>query len=118
MPDEKQNITPDSGRLTQTYEAVINELSTGLDEGLAPDEASRRLQQYGPNKLDEGEGGSLVLCHNVPLLPAGLSVSMVTAVAAKSPAMAVLLYQVNFAGGRCDDKFSAGDRFITKFSAD
>lgn len=69
MPDEKQNITPDSGSggspltqpaHTQTYEAVIKELSTGLDEGLAPDEASRRLQQYGPNKLDEGEGVSLV----------------------------------------------------------
>ncbi|KAJ5159440.1 ATPase P-type K/Mg/Cd/Cu/Zn/Na/Ca/Na/H-transporter [Penicillium canariense] len=43
-----------------TYEAVIKELNTGLDEGLNPDEASRRLQQYGPNKLDEGEGLSVV----------------------------------------------------------
>ncbi|KAJ5111318.1 hypothetical protein N7532_001853 [Penicillium argentinense] len=43
-----------------TYEAVIKNLDTELDEGLAPDEASRRLEQYGPNKLDEGEGVSVV----------------------------------------------------------
>lgn len=43
-----------------TYEAVIKELSTELDEGLSPDEATRRLEQYGPNKLDEGEGVSVV----------------------------------------------------------
>ncbi|EED14448.1 sodium P-type ATPase, putative [Talaromyces stipitatus ATCC 10500] len=42
------------------YEAVIKELNTSLDEGLTPDEASYRLQQYGPNKLDEGEGVSVV----------------------------------------------------------
>jgi magnesium-transporting ATPase (P-type) len=39
---------------------VLEELATGLDEGLNPDEASRRLQQYGPNQLDEGEGVSVV----------------------------------------------------------
>ena len=70
MPNEKQHNTAlDSGSggsplsqpgHTLTYEVVIKELSTELDEGLAPDEASRRLQQYGPNKLDEGEGVSLV----------------------------------------------------------
>ncbi|KAJ5676442.1 hypothetical protein N7455_003811 [Penicillium solitum] len=44
---------------TRTYEAVIKELSTELDEHLAPDEASRHRQQHDPNKLDEGEGVSL-----------------------------------------------------------
>lgn len=43
-----------------TYEAVIKALNTRLDEGLALDEASHRLQKYGPNKLDEGEGLSVV----------------------------------------------------------
>jgi Na+-exporting ATPase len=42
------------------YEVVLKELSTKLDEGLSPDEAARRLQTYGPNKLDEGEGVSVV----------------------------------------------------------
>ncbi|KAL3246588.1 hypothetical protein ABHI18_012672 [Aspergillus niger] len=42
------------------YEAVIEELSTALDDGLDPEEARRRLQQYGPNKLDEGEGVSVI----------------------------------------------------------
>ncbi|OQD62679.1 hypothetical protein PENPOL_c011G03717 [Penicillium polonicum] len=69
MPDEKHDLPPDSGSggsplsqpaHTLPYEAVIKELSTGLDEGLAPEEASRRLQQYGPNKLDEGEGVSVI----------------------------------------------------------
>ncbi|KAJ5161025.1 ATPase P-type K/Mg/Cd/Cu/Zn/Na/Ca/Na/H-transporter [Penicillium capsulatum] len=66
---EKHDIDPDSrsggSPLSQpahslTYEAVIKELDTRLDEGLTSDEASRRLQQYGPNKLDEGEGVSVV----------------------------------------------------------
>lgn len=67
MSDEKPGIVSGSGGSplsqpahTLPYEVVIKELSTGLDEGLAPEEASRRLQQYGPNKLDEGEGVSLV----------------------------------------------------------
>jgi magnesium-transporting ATPase (P-type) len=69
MPDDKPSIAsnPVSGGSplnqpahTLTWEAVIKELSTELDEGLVPDEASRRLQQYGPNKLDEGEGVSVV----------------------------------------------------------
>lgn len=38
---------------------MIKELSTELDEHLAPDEASRHRQQHDPNKLDEGEGVSL-----------------------------------------------------------
>ncbi|KOS45312.1 hypothetical protein ACN38_g3808 [Penicillium nordicum] len=69
MPEEKDNHPPDSGSggsplsqpaHTLPYEVVLKELSTGLDEGLAPEEASHRLEQYGPNKLDEGEGVSLV----------------------------------------------------------
>ena len=68
MP-EKGEHTPDQGSggsplgrpaHSLTYEAVIKELHTELDDGLTPDEASRRLQQYGPNKLDEGEGVSIV----------------------------------------------------------
>ncbi|BCS21071.1 cation-translocating P-type ATPase [Aspergillus puulaauensis] len=42
------------------YELVLQELGTRTDEGLTKDEAARRLQQYGPNKLDEGEGVSLL----------------------------------------------------------
>jgi magnesium-transporting ATPase (P-type) len=69
MPGEKNDIAPDSGSggsplnqpaHTLTYEDVIKELTTELEDGLHPDEASRRLQQYGPNQLDEGEGVSLV----------------------------------------------------------
>ncbi|KAL4885491.1 hypothetical protein BJY04DRAFT_134785 [Aspergillus karnatakaensis] len=42
------------------YEVVLKEIGTKIDEGLTKDEAARRLQQYGPNKLDEGEGVSVV----------------------------------------------------------
>ncbi|KAJ5566906.1 ATPase P-type K/Mg/Cd/Cu/Zn/Na/Ca/Na/H-transporter [Penicillium sp. DV-2018c] len=68
MVDEKSNIAPDnrSGASplsqpahTLPYEQVIQELNTELNEGLTPEEASRRLQEYGPNKLDEGEGVSV-----------------------------------------------------------
>lgn len=68
MP-KKHDLTHDHGSggspLSQpahslTYEAVIKELGTELDEGLSPDEATHRLDQYGPNKLDEGEGVSVV----------------------------------------------------------
>ena len=45
---------------TLPYENVLKELDTKLDDGITTDEAKRRLQQYGPNKLDEGEGISLV----------------------------------------------------------
>ncbi|KAI9925364.1 hypothetical protein MW887_006292 [Aspergillus wentii] len=69
MPDEKHNIAPDTGSggsplhqpaHTLTFETVVKQLSTQIDDGLAPEEASRRLQQYGPNKLDEGEGVSVL----------------------------------------------------------
>ncbi|KAB8223375.1 hypothetical protein BDV33DRAFT_228522 [Aspergillus novoparasiticus] len=68
------------------YDVVIRELGTRLDEGLSTDEAKQRLQQYGPNKLEEGEGVSVIkilirqvanammlvkgptfLCHDSPL---------------------------------------------------
>ena len=67
MPNEKPDSDLGSGGSplsqpahTLPYEAVIKELTTGIDEGLNPEEASCRLQQYGPNKLDEGEGVSVV----------------------------------------------------------
>ncbi|CAG7987665.1 unnamed protein product [Penicillium salamii] len=69
MRDEKNDHAPDPGSggspLSQpahmlTYEDAIKQLTTELDDGLPPDEARRRLQQYGPNQLDEGEGVSLV----------------------------------------------------------
>jgi Na+-exporting ATPase len=69
MPDEKHDGPPISGSgasplsqpaHTLPYEAVIQELGTGVDEGLSPEEASRRLHEYGPNKLDEGEGVSVI----------------------------------------------------------
>ncbi|KAG2420933.1 calcium-transporting ATPase [Aspergillus terreus] len=70
MPDEKsstQSAIPGSGAAplrepahTLPYDVVIRELNTHLDDGLSEDEARRRLQQYGPNKLDEGEGVSVV----------------------------------------------------------
>jgi Na+-exporting ATPase len=41
------------------YEVVLKELRTQIDDGLTPDEAARRLQTYGPNKLEEGEGVSV-----------------------------------------------------------
>lgn len=69
MSDMKDTSAPNPGSggsplsqpaHTLTYDAVIEELGTGIDDGLTLDEASCRLQKYGPNKLDEGEGVSLV----------------------------------------------------------
>lgn len=42
------------------WEVVIQELSTELDKGLTAEEARWRLQQYGPNKLEEDRGVSIV----------------------------------------------------------
>ncbi|KAL4973931.1 hypothetical protein BDW66DRAFT_140998 [Aspergillus desertorum] len=42
------------------FDVVLKELGTKVDEGLTKEEAARRLQQYGPNQLDEGEGVSVV----------------------------------------------------------
>jgi magnesium-transporting ATPase (P-type) len=40
---------------TLTAEEIERRLSTGTDKGLDADEASRRLQKYGPNQLPEGK---------------------------------------------------------------
>ncbi|KAH8428449.1 P-type ATPase [Aspergillus melleus] len=45
---------------TLPYHVVIKELETRIDEGLSNEEAQRRLQEYGPNKLEEGEGVSII----------------------------------------------------------
>jgi magnesium-transporting ATPase (P-type) len=42
------------------YDLVVEELGSKIDEGLSNDEAARRLQQYGPNKLEDGEGISIL----------------------------------------------------------
>ncbi|KAK2783809.1 hypothetical protein FQN52_009456 [Onygenales sp. PD_12] len=42
------------------YENVIRELGTHADDGLTSDNAARRLQTYGPNQLEGGEGVSVV----------------------------------------------------------
>ncbi|KAF9887091.1 hypothetical protein FE257_010585 [Aspergillus nanangensis] len=72
MADKKQPTSSQSGMPgwaddplsqpahTLPYEAVINELNTRVEEGLSEEEAHRRLQHYGPNKLDEGEGVSVL----------------------------------------------------------
>ncbi|KAL4946627.1 hypothetical protein BDV06DRAFT_208540 [Aspergillus oleicola] len=69
MSDEKASNTggprPGHAPLSQPayclpYEVVLKELGTRTDEGLTKTEAADRLQQYGPNKLDEGEGVSVV----------------------------------------------------------
>jgi magnesium-transporting ATPase (P-type) len=56
---------PDHSPLSQPshclpYDVVIRELSTNIDEGLTKEEAQRRLQVYGPNQLEEGEGISII----------------------------------------------------------
>ena len=43
-----------------TVEDVLQQFGTHPDEGLTADEAKRRLEQYGPNQLEEGEGVSVV----------------------------------------------------------
>jgi magnesium-transporting ATPase (P-type) len=42
------------------YDIVVQELGSQVDEGLSNDEAARRLQQYGPNKLEDGKGISVL----------------------------------------------------------
>ena len=43
-----------------TVEATLRELKTHPDDGLTGADAKGRLEQYGPNKLEEGEGVSVV----------------------------------------------------------
>ena len=38
---------------TQKIEELTHELGTDLEKGLTPEEAARRLEQYGPNELIE-----------------------------------------------------------------
>lgn len=42
-----------------TFEAVINELETNFEDGLATNEAKQRLEKYGENMLEGGESVSL-----------------------------------------------------------
>jgi len=42
-----------------SIEEVLRQLFTRKEDGLTGDEADKRLQTYGPNKLDEGEGVSI-----------------------------------------------------------
>lgn len=42
------------------YDQVVGELGSKIDEGLSTDEAARRLQEYGPNKLEDGKGISIL----------------------------------------------------------
>ncbi|KAJ5968861.1 hypothetical protein N7501_005109 [Penicillium viridicatum] len=42
-----------------SYIAVLEQLSTDADDGLANDEARSRLETYGHNRLEEGEGLSI-----------------------------------------------------------
>jgi Na+-exporting ATPase len=41
-----------------TYDAVINELGTNSDDGLTATEARQRIEKYGENMLEGGEGVS------------------------------------------------------------
>ncbi|KAB8078304.1 hypothetical protein BDV29DRAFT_152832 [Aspergillus leporis] len=60
---------------TLPCDVVISELGTRLDEGLSNDEAKHRLQQYGQNKLDDGEGVSIlkILIRQVLILAMAVS---------------------------------------------
>ncbi|KAA8643753.1 cation-translocating P-type ATPase [Aspergillus tanneri] len=42
------------------FETVIHELSVSSDEGLTSAEVKKRLDQYGPNELEGGEGVSMI----------------------------------------------------------
>jgi magnesium-transporting ATPase (P-type) len=58
-------VRPGHAELSQpayclSFEVVLKEIGTDIDEGLTKDEATRRLQQYGQNKLDEGESVSII----------------------------------------------------------
>ncbi|EQL34682.1 Na+-exporting ATPase, variant [Blastomyces dermatitidis ATCC 26199] len=43
-----------------SYDTVIRELGTDPEDGLSIEEAKRRLETYGPNQLEGGEGVSIV----------------------------------------------------------
>lgn len=43
-----------------TAEDTLQQFGTHADDGLTGDEAKRRLELYGPNQLEEGEGVSVI----------------------------------------------------------
>lgn len=43
-----------------TAEATVQELGTHTDYGITTEEAKKRLDSYGPNQLEEGEGVSVI----------------------------------------------------------
>lgn len=43
-----------------SHDAVVRELGTDPEDGLTVEEAKRRLETYGPNMLEGGEGVSVV----------------------------------------------------------
>lgn len=43
-----------------TVEAALRDLKTHPDDGLTAQDAKSRLETYGPNKLEEGEGVSVI----------------------------------------------------------
>jgi Na+-exporting ATPase len=65
MGAQKKQSSDNSQALSQPphalrYGDVLRELAVDPDEGLTLEEAKRRLQQYGPNELEGGEGVSMV----------------------------------------------------------
>lgn len=64
-PGEESGSHQENGPLSLpahclTADAAVRDLSTHADDGLSWDEAEKRLQSYGPNMLEEGEGVSVV----------------------------------------------------------
>lgn len=41
---------------TLTFIDVVQQLKSSAEDGLTPDEAKKRLEQYGKNELDNGPG--------------------------------------------------------------
>lgn len=65
MGAQKKQSSDNSQALSQPahalrYEDVLRELAVDPDQGLTVGEAKRRLQHYGPNELEGGEGVSIV----------------------------------------------------------
>ena len=52
-----QSNDPMSGPAhTLSFNDVVDQLKTSAEDGLTPDEAKKRLEQYGKNELDNGPG--------------------------------------------------------------
>src|SRR5262245_54526467 len=59
-------VIPNSANATPAWHAlsvdeVVKRFSTSASKGLDPQEASRRLQQHGPNRLPEGKKRGAVM---------------------------------------------------------